>query len=57
MNVYFTICTVQYKSVIARHMEHIEEVRKDEQLLLPDNIDYMRLAPLFFYIFQIVLKY
>ncbi|KAL4224285.1 Mitochondrial Translation Optimization [Mactra antiquata] len=31
----------QYQSVIERHMENINDVRKDEQLLLPDDIDYM----------------
>jgi len=34
-------------SVIARQREDIEEVRRDEQLVLPANLDYIRYAMFF----------
>ena len=37
----------RYMSVIARQREDIEEVRRDEQLVLPSNLDYIRYAVFF----------
>lgn len=31
-----------YASEMESQLEEINEVRKDEQLVLPDNLDYMR---------------
>ena len=39
-----TICStiVKYAQEVARQQEEIDEVRRDEQLVLPDDLDYLR---------------
>ena len=33
---------VKYAQEVARQQEEIDEVRRDEQLVLPDDLDYLR---------------
>ena len=39
---YLLLFAVKYEAEIAELMEEINEVKKDEQLVIPENIDYMR---------------